>query len=87
MKALVPLIERFLAEELQLKFHPRKRYLQHYSKGVRFLGAYIKHGAIHTGKRTKSGAYDVIYKWEKLSGLRLLTPCEMVQFRDSLNSY
>lgn len=87
LKALVPLIERFLAEELQLKLHPRKRYLQHYSKGVRFLGAYIKHGAIHTGKRTKSGAYDVIYKWGKFSGLRLLTPCEMVQFRDSLNSY
>lgn len=87
LKTIASTLEKYLAEELRLTLHPRKRYLQHYSKGVSFLGVHIKHGAIHTGKRTKAGAYDVIYGWSKLSELRLLTPDEMLRFRDSINSY
>lgn len=87
LKSLILTIEKFLKDELQLSLHPRKRYLQHYSKGVQFLGTYIKYGAINTGKRTKGGAYNVIDKWRKLSECRVLTPPEVEKFRDSLNSY
>lgn len=36
--AHVPILEDYVARELHLTLHPQKRYLQHYSKGVGFLG-------------------------------------------------
>ena len=87
LKGLVGKIETFLSERLQLQLHPRKRYLQHYSKGVTFLGVKIRRGALLTGKRTKSGMYESIRKWNELSQRRLLTSDEMRRFRDSMNSY
>lgn len=41
LKELVPAIRSFLSEELSLTLHPRKISIMHYSKGIRFLGAYI----------------------------------------------
>ena len=34
-------IEFFLKERLQLRLHPKKFYLQHYSKGIPFLGCVV----------------------------------------------
>ena len=50
-------IERFLTEQLHLRAHPRKFYLQHYSKGVAFLGVvvYPYHTAI--GHRIRKNYY------------------------------
>jgi hypothetical protein len=42
LKALIPVIKARLQAHLQLTLHPNKIYLQHYSKGVQFLGAVIK---------------------------------------------
>lgn len=42
LKSLIPQIEQFLQEELELEVHPRKRYLQHYRQGVPFLGVILK---------------------------------------------
>lgn len=39
-------IENFLKEELHLTLHPKKRYLQHYSKGVEFLGYKLRFGRV-----------------------------------------
>lgn len=80
-------IELFLREELQLTLHPRKRYLQHYKKGVVFLGTRIREGALLTGNRTKSGAYEVIHHYAELSKEGLLTSGQMSDFRNSINSY
>ncbi len=63
---LLPQIERFLESELKLKLHPRKIYLQHYSKGVNFLGATIKPGRIYLGNRTKGNFYTSLDNQEKL---------------------
>lgn len=41
LKKTVPRIERFLADELGLKLHPKKRYYQSVYKGMSFLGARI----------------------------------------------
>lgn len=38
---LIPMLSAFLKEQLELTLHPRKMYLQHYSKGVRFLGCVV----------------------------------------------
>ena len=42
LKALIPRIADFLQSTLKLTLHPRKVYLQHYRKGVHFLGMIIK---------------------------------------------
>lgn len=39
--AMIPKIREFLQTSLGLELHPRKIYLQHYSKGVKFLGMVI----------------------------------------------
>ena len=48
--------------------HPRKFYLQHYKKGVQFLGVYIKPYRIYIGKRSKSNFYNKIEYWNGLNG-------------------
>lgn len=55
-------IHDFLQRELHLTLHPRKTYLQHYSKGVRFVGAVIKPNRIYIGARTKNNLYRKIYR-------------------------
>ena len=87
LRGLIPKLETFLGEKLQLQLHPRKRSLLHYSRGVVFLGAKIRRGAILTGKRTKSRAYECIRKWNELSRQSVITSNELMSFRDSINSY
>ena len=42
LKSLSPKIRSYLQNELQLELHPKKIYLQHFAKGVKFLGVFIK---------------------------------------------
>lgn len=55
-------IDSFLRSQLKLNLHPLKFYLQHYSKGVKFIGAVIKPNRIYIGNRSKNNLYDKIYK-------------------------
>ena len=87
LKGMIPKLEQFLDGELSLKLHPKKRYLQHYSKGVSFLGVTIKEGALLSGVRTKQGIYKSIYKWNRESVRRVLTEDELEKFIASVNSY
>lgn len=87
LKETVVKIESFLDDRLKLKLHPRKRYLQHYSKGVTFLGVKIRGGALLAGKRVKSQTYDTMRTWNERSNKRILTDGEMIMLRDSVNSY
>ena len=52
LKSLVHIIRKYLSEQLQLTLHPNKIYLQHYSKWVKFLGAYIKPWRKYIHRRT-----------------------------------
>lgn len=38
----IRILERYVSDELHLTLHPDKRYLQHYSKGVGFLGYKVR---------------------------------------------
>jgi hypothetical protein len=49
-----------LQEHLALTLHPRKVYLQHYSKGVIFLGQMIKPHRTYIRKRTLGYFYQKI---------------------------
>lgn len=60
LRALIPIITDFLMFTLKLTLHPRKIYLQHYSKGVPFLGVIIRPNHISSGKRIKGNFYDAI---------------------------
>ncbi|MBU1719887.1 MAG: hypothetical protein KKA07_12545, partial [Bacteroidetes bacterium] len=53
-------IQEFLENELDLNLHPRKIFLQHFSKGVSFLGCYIKPNRTYINKRTKANFYTAI---------------------------
>jgi len=66
LKSLIPKISNFLHSNLQLTLHPNKIYLQHYTKGVQFLGAKIKPYRIYIGNRTKGSFYDTIQEHNKI---------------------
>jgi len=52
LKSLIKVIREYLKKELKLVLHPKKVYLQHYSKGVKYLGAVIKPHRIYIANRT-----------------------------------
>jgi retron-type reverse transcriptase len=85
LKALILIIKG--REHLQLTLHPNKIYLQHYSKGVQFLGAIIKLHRIYIAKRTQGNFYMAIAKQNKL--LKTNTPNQEQQaaFLSSMNAY
>lgn len=56
-------IKTYLSKSLYLNLHPKKFYLQHYSKGVQFLGVYIKPYRVYIGKRCKTNFYRNILEW------------------------
>lgn len=80
--AHVALSERMLKEEFGYVMHPRKRYQQHYSKGVSLLGAHIKYGRVYTDERTIRSFRRTIRKWN-----RLAYPSMTEHFLSSVNSY
>jgi retron-type reverse transcriptase len=53
LKNLIPLLSAFLEENLHLTLHPKKIYLQHYTKGVAFTGIFIKPYRQYVGKRIR----------------------------------
>ena len=74
--------EKMLIEEFGYQMHPRKRYQQHYSKGLTFLGAKIKFGRIYASDRVVRNCKMAIRKWNRLVYTSILG-----HFLDSINSY
>ena len=88
LKSLIPVITDFLQKNLKLILHPKKIYLQHFSKGVKYLGLVIKPNRIYIANRTKGNFYDTITVWNKtIRKNKKLTKEELSQFQSSLNSY
>ena len=81
------LIRTFLREHLHLSLHPKKIYLQHYSRGVPFLGVMIRPYHTTMGKRFSG---NVLRRMEHYSQ-REEGPCiekeEKQEFLSSVNSY
>ncbi|MDR0833572.1 MAG: reverse transcriptase/maturase family protein [Candidatus Symbiothrix sp.] len=78
----------FLKEQLGLDLHPDKIYLQHHSKGVKFLGAYLKPGRKYVAKRTKTKFVQCVNRWEHcLATQKNLTSDELKNMRAGINSY
>lgn len=87
LKSLIPRIADFLSTTLGLTLHPRKVYLQHYTKGVTFLGMKLKPHRIVAGKRIKGNFYDAISKHNKVAQSHKPSREEQAAFLCSMNSY
>jgi len=87
LKSLVPIIREFLKTQLGLTLHPRKIYLQHYSRGFQFLGAVIKPYRITCSRRIKGNFYNAIAKQNRIACAHKPTKQEQAAFLCSMNSY
>lgn len=88
LKNLIPILSNFLQKELELTLHPKKIYLQHFSKGVKYLGTVIKPNRIYTSNRTIGNFYNTLSKWKNIAEInKQLTKEELEKFISSINSY
>ena len=87
LKTLIPKLAEFLQSELQVTIHPKKVYLQHYSKGVKFLGTVILPNRIYIANRTKGNFYNAIEKQNQIARDHKPTKAEQQAFQSSMNSY
>ena len=87
LKYLVPAIKQYLHDKLMLELHPDKIYLQHYSKGVRYLGAVIKPHRIYVAARTRGNFFDAIEKQNRIARNHKPNIDEKKKFMSSVNSY
>lgn len=88
LKSIISLINNYLKNKLLLEIHPKKIYFQHYSKGVKFLGAFLKPYRIYIGNQTKNNFYRKIQFWNNLLTARNFDNKDLsLFFLASINSY
>ncbi len=88
LKSLIPVLSNFLLSTLQLTLHPDKIYLQHFSKGVKYLGAVIKPHRIYISERTKNNFKQATREINiNIREKKELSQSELQDFISSFNSY
>lgn len=89
LKSIIPLLKEYLRNELFLELHPKKLYLQHFSKGVNFLGTAIKPYRIYIKNRIKGNFYRKVQYWNKFFAEKqhIFVRKDIKQFLSSINSY
>lgn len=87
LKSLIPLVKEYLSGYLLLELHPNKIYLQHYSKGVKYLGAVIKPHRIYIANRTRGNFYEAIENKNQIARDHKPTREEQEKFLSSMDSY
>lgn len=87
LKSLIPQLSNFLLSSLHLTLHPKKIYLQHYSKGVKFLGTVIKPSRIYIANRTKGNFFNAIKKNNQIVRNCKPSKTQKDTFLSSINSY
>ncbi|MDR0332938.1 MAG: RNA-directed DNA polymerase [Dysgonamonadaceae bacterium] len=80
-------IKQHLAEHSGLILHPNKIYLQHYSKGFAFLGAYIKPRRCYIGNRTKKKFRQAVAESNRILTANKPHREDLEKVRATLNSY
>ncbi|MBS4012609.1 MAG: group II intron reverse transcriptase domain-containing protein [Bacteroidetes bacterium] len=87
LQSLIPKMANFLQSNLKLTLHPNKIYLQHYTKGVQYLGTVIKPYRIYIANRTKGNFFEAIEKQNQIARNHKPTKEEKDKFISSMNSY
>lgn len=84
---IIPKIKIFLKNELNLKLHPKKIYLQHYKKGVNFLGSHIKPDRIYAKNNVKGNFFQKIKNFNKFLHKQNIEIFELKHIMSVVNSY
>ena len=88
LKGAVLKIKDYLEKERGLKLHPRKTYLQHFKKGVCFLGTFVKPHRIYIGTPTKKNFYAMAGEWNLIARKNQgISDEEAKKFISGVNSY
>ena len=81
-------IEKYLQNKLHLHLHPKKFYLQHYSKGVKFIGSVIKPHREYIANRTKGNFCAKVRMYNAMEEeVRKNPEAYTDNFMASINSY
>lgn len=78
----IPLMRAKLAE-IGITLHPDKFYLQHYTKGIEFIGTNIKFNRIYISNRTVNNAFRAIRNLNKIENIEV----NVEKFASIINSY
>lgn len=87
LKELIPVIREFLETKLFLRLHPRKIFMQHYTKGVKYLGVVIKPYRKYVANRTFGNMYERIIELNKIEYKKTPERKDKRLFQSSINSY
>ncbi len=87
LKSLFPIIDEYLKKRLGLSLHPKKIYLQHFSKGVLFLGRIILPYRNYLKNRTKGRIYERLNEWAMISKKKEISAQEKSKFFGCFHSY
>ena len=89
LKSIIPVIGKYLRTELSLELHPKKIYLQHFSKGAPFLGTIIKPYRVYIRNQIKGNFYKKIKYWNNFiaQNRQKLAKEDWGKFLSSANSY
>lgn len=71
-----------LWQDLGITLHPTKIYLQHYSKGVKYVGSVVKPYRNYVGNRTVENMLNAINRYNEA-----VSPPDVESFVSSVNSY
>ncbi len=75
-------MSNYLINNLMVKLHPDKIYIQHYRKGLKFTGSVVKGKRLYTSNTTVSNTYMSIHKFNGE-----ISAENVEHFVQSLNSY
>jgi RNA-directed DNA polymerase len=87
LEDLIIKIRDFLKCNVGLELHPKKIYLQHHTKGVRFLGVIVKPNRMYISNRTKGNFYAAMMRQNRVIENGCLTKETKDAFLCSMNSY
>lgn len=88
LRGLIPVLSEYLQENCGLKIHPKKIYLQHYTRGVAYLGAIIKPHRLYVTNRTKQNFRKVMRGWESYLSSNTQPSSETkMNMLNTINSY
>ncbi len=87
LKTVILEIKKYLRQKLKLELHPNKIYLQHFSRGVKFLGVIIKPYRLYISNRIKGNFYWKIKKFDDKRQRNNLSQAEVEKFIAVVNSY
>lgn len=88
LQSAIPTIQAYLHHHIALTLHPKKIYLQHYTKGVDFLGVSVRKGHMYPRHRLKGNMYRAIALWNDIAEVGGgLDTVQVQALRSSLNSY